>query len=49
MIFRRLFDHTSSTYTYLIAAKSCGEALVIDPILENVSQYIKLDSYIFTL
>jgi sulfur dioxygenase len=42
MIFRQLFDHASSTYTYLIAAKSGGEALIFDPVLENVSRYIKL-------
>ena len=31
MIFRQLFDHTSSTYTYLLAARRGGEALLIDP------------------
>ncbi len=42
MIFRQLFDHTSSTYTYLIAARADGEALIIDPVLEHVNHYIKL-------
>ena len=42
MIFRQLFDHTSSTYTYVIASRKGGEALVIDPVLENVERYIKL-------
>ena len=42
MIFRQLFDHTSSTYTYLIAARTDGEALIIDPVLEHVNHYIKL-------
>ena len=30
MIFRQLFDPTSSTYTYLLA--DGGEALLIDPV-----------------
>ena len=36
MIFRQLFDKVSSTYTYLIASRKGGEALIIDPVLENV-------------
>jgi sulfur dioxygenase len=42
MIFRQLFDKISSTYTYLIASAAGREALIIDPVLENVEQYIKL-------
>ena len=42
MLFRQLFDKTSSTYTYLIASAKGREALIIDPVLENVEQYIKL-------
>jgi sulfur dioxygenase len=42
MIFRQLFDATSHTYTYLIASNKGREALIIDPVLENVNQYIKL-------
>ena len=42
MIFRQLFDKVSSTYTYLIASARGREALIIDPVLENVDQYIKL-------
>ncbi len=42
MIFRQLFDTTSSTYTYLIASRKGGEALIIDPVLERVDRYIKL-------
>src|SRR6056300_1613517 len=42
MIFRQLFDKISSTYTYLIASAKGREALIIDPVLENVDQYIKL-------
>ena len=32
MIFRQLFDSTSSTYTYLLASRHGGEALIIDPV-----------------
>ncbi|MHA1601047.1 MAG: MBL fold metallo-hydrolase [Alphaproteobacteria bacterium] len=42
MIFRQLFDSTSSTYTYLIASRSGGEALIIDPVVERVDRYIQL-------
>jgi len=42
MIFRQLFDKTSSTYTYLLAQRPGGEALLIDPVLENTGQYIRL-------
>ena len=42
MIFRQLFDPVSSTYTYLIAERRGGEALLIDPVLEHVQQYIQL-------
>ena len=31
MIFRQLFDESSSTYTYLLAERQGGEALLIDP------------------
>lgn len=42
MIFRQLFDSTSSTYTYLLASRRGGEALIIDPVLEKVDRYIQL-------
>jgi glyoxylase-like metal-dependent hydrolase (beta-lactamase superfamily II) len=42
MIFRQLFDSTSSTYTYLLASRPGGEALIIDPVLERVERYLKL-------
>jgi sulfur dioxygenase len=42
MIFRQLFDSVSSTYTYLIASRRGGEALIIDPVLERVDHYIQL-------
>ena len=42
MIFKQLFDQKSSTYTYLIASSKGREALIIDPVIENVGEYIKL-------
>ena len=42
MIFKQVFDKKSSTYTYLIASSKGREALIIDPVLENVNDYIKL-------
>ncbi len=42
MIFRQFFDQTSSTYTYLLASRHGGEALIIDPVLERVDRYIQL-------
>jgi len=41
MLFRQFFDITSSTYTYLIANKKGAEACIIDPVLENVPNYLK--------
>ena len=40
MIFTQLLDTKSSTYTYLISSGKGREALIIDPVLENVGQYI---------
>ena len=42
MLFHQLFDKNSSTYTYLIASAKGREALIIDPVLDNIEQYIKL-------
>ena len=42
MIFKQLFDTKSSTYTYLISSGKGREALMIDPVIENVSEYISL-------
>ena len=42
MIFKQVFDDKSSTYTYLIASSKGREALIIDPVLENVEEYIAL-------
>ena len=42
MIFKQIFDQKSSTYTYLIASSKGREALIIDPVIENVEEYIKI-------
>ena len=42
VIFKQVFDQKSSTFTYLIASSKGREALIIDPVLENVEDYIKL-------
>ncbi|MBT4905368.1 MAG: MBL fold metallo-hydrolase [Rhodospirillaceae bacterium] len=42
MIFRQLFDSESSTYTYLMASRRGGEALIIDPVLDKVDRYLQL-------
>jgi sulfur dioxygenase len=42
MIFRQLFDSTSGTYTYLLASRKGGEALIIDPVIEKVDRYLQL-------
>ena len=42
MIFKQVFDQKSSTYTYLIASSKGREALIIDPVLDNVEDYLKL-------
>src|SRR5712671_2835199 len=42
MIFRQLFDSVSGTYTYLLASRREGEALIIDPVLEKIQRYVQL-------
>ena len=42
MIFKQIFDTKSSTYTYIIASAKGREAVIIDPVLENVDEYIQL-------
>ena len=42
MIFKQLFDKKSSTYTYLISSGEGREALIIDPVLDNVADYLDL-------
>ncbi|MDC1126264.1 MBL fold metallo-hydrolase [Candidatus Pelagibacter sp.] len=42
MIFKQIFDTESSTFTYLIASSKGREAVIIDPVIENVDNYIKI-------
>ena len=42
MLFRQLFDSESSTYTYLLASREGGEALIIDPVKEHADEYLGL-------
>ena len=42
MIFKQIFDTESSTYTYLIASAKGREAVIIDPVIKNVDNYIKI-------
>jgi sulfur dioxygenase len=42
MLFRQMFDQTSGTYSYLLASRRGGEALIIDPVLEKVDRYLQL-------
>ncbi len=42
MIFRQLFDSVSGTYSYLLASRTGGEALILDPVLDKVDRYCQL-------
>ena len=42
MIFRQLFDAQSCSYTYLLASRPGGEALIVDSVLGRVGRYIQL-------
>jgi glyoxylase-like metal-dependent hydrolase (beta-lactamase superfamily II) len=42
MLFRQLFDAETSTYTYLIADLDTKEAILVDPVLEQVDRDLKL-------
>jgi glyoxylase-like metal-dependent hydrolase (beta-lactamase superfamily II)/rhodanese-related sulfurtransferase len=42
MIFRQLFDSVSYTYSYLLAGRTGGEALIIDPVIDKVDRYLQL-------
>jgi sulfur dioxygenase len=44
MIFRQLFEPVSCTYSYLIASRRGGEAMIIDPVLDKVDRYLQLIS-----
>jgi glyoxylase-like metal-dependent hydrolase (beta-lactamase superfamily II)/rhodanese-related sulfurtransferase len=42
MIFRQLFDSVSGTYSYLLASRRGGEAMILDPVIEKVDRYLAL-------
>ena len=42
MIFEQLFDTKSSTYTYIVSSGKGREALIVDPVIENTIEYIKI-------
>ena len=42
MIFRQFIDYDSFTYTYLLASGVGREAIIIDPVLEQMPLYAKL-------
>ncbi len=42
MLFRQMFDSESSTYTYLLADLEQKEAILVDPVLEQVERDLKL-------
>jgi glyoxylase-like metal-dependent hydrolase (beta-lactamase superfamily II) len=42
MIFRQIFDGNCCSYTYLLASRRGGEAVIIDPVLDKVDRYIQL-------
>ena len=42
MIFRQLFDSVTGTYSYLLASRRGGEAMIIDPVIEKVDRYLAL-------
>src|SRR6201987_1707450 len=41
MIFRQLFDSVSGTYSYLLASRAGGEAVILDPVLEKADLYFQ--------
>jgi len=42
MLFRQLYDSESSTYTYLLADLELKEAILVDPVLEQIDRDLKL-------
>ena len=42
MLFPQLFDKESSTYTYLIADEVTKEAVLVDPVLEQVERDLEI-------
>ena len=44
MLSLQLFEPVSCTYTYLLADKESGEAILIDPVIETAQRDVKLVS-----
>lgn len=44
MLFRQLFDSVSSTYTYILASGIGREAVIIDPVKEQLREYLTVIS-----
>ena len=42
MLFRQLLDVPSRTFTYLVASRRGGEAVLIDPVREHLDYYLRL-------
>ena len=42
LIFRQLFDKESWTYTYILADEDTKEAVIIDPVIDQVERDIKM-------
>jgi len=42
LIFRQMFEHVSSTYTYLLACTATKEAVIIDPVLDTVDRDVSI-------
>jgi sulfur dioxygenase len=42
MIFRQLFHAETGTYTYLLACKKTRQAILIDPVIDNIAHYLQL-------
>lgn len=42
MIFRQLFEPVSSTYTYLLACDTTGQAVLIDPVVNAIDRDLQL-------
>lgn len=42
MLFRQLFDAETSTYTYLLADEDTRQAVLIDPVMEQVERDLRL-------
>ena len=42
MILHQFFDTESSTFTYLIASFRGADALIIDPVQQNIAEYVAI-------